>query len=95
MTPDPGPLEALVRAEAARVAAEARVRSDPSRLAEGWQRRFMVEARRTDEYVRVYEALGFETLVEPVRPDQVDADCGDCRVLLFSEFRLIYTRRRP
>lgn len=97
MSPDPPeiePLSFLVRAEASRASAETRVRSDPARIAEGWERRFVVEARRADEYVQAYEALGFETLVDVARADQVDEECGDCRALLIAEFRIIYTRRR-
>jgi hypothetical protein len=89
------PLTSLVRAEAARAAAQTRIRPDPSRLEEGWQRRFVVEARRVQEYVGVYETMGFETVVDPVRPEQVEDECGDCRLMLISDFRVIYTRRRP
>jgi hypothetical protein len=92
--PELTPLAFLVRAEASRASAETRVRSDPARIAEGWERRFVVEARRAEEYVRAYEALGFETLVDAARADQVDEECGDCRALLIADFRIIYTRRR-
>ncbi|MGE5176914.1 MAG: hypothetical protein ACM3JJ_11125 [Hyphomicrobiales bacterium] len=88
------PLSDLVRAEAARVAASSRIRPDPERLAAGWERRFTIEARRAEEYVRLYEEAGFEVAADPVRPEQVEDDCGDCRVILALEYRTVYTRRR-
>jgi hypothetical protein len=66
---------------------------DPRRVAEGWTRRFVVEARRVEEYIRLYESLGFEVCADPVPPDQVAEECGDCRAALLLEFRTIYTRR--
>ena len=94
MTDRSDPLSSLVRAEAARAAAEMRLRPDPARLAAGWERRFVVEARRAEEYVRLYESAGFDVAVDPVAPEQVDEECGDCRLLLALEFRTIYTRSR-
>lgn len=89
------PLSAFVRAEAARAAAEGRIEPDRARLAAGWERRFVVEARRVEEYVQLYESAGFEVAVDPVSPEQVEEECGDCRLLLALEFRTIYTRNKP
>jgi hypothetical protein len=86
-------LSAVVRAEAFRAVAESRIRPDPDRLSAGWQRRFVVEARRIGEYIRLYEAAGFEVAADPVKPEQVEEECGDCRLVLSLEFRTIYTRR--
>ncbi|HET9251993.1 MAG TPA: hypothetical protein VFP58_07755 [Candidatus Eisenbacteria bacterium] len=68
-------------------------RPDPSRLAEGWEPRFVVEARRVPEYVDLYASLGFEVVADPVRPDPLAAGCGDCRIAILLDFRVIYTRR--
>jgi hypothetical protein len=87
-------IAALVREEALRVEAQAQIRPDPARLAEGWERRFVVEARRAEEYVRLYESIGYEVAADPVRREQVDEDCDDCRVVLLLDFRTIYTRAR-
>ena len=73
---------------------EPAIRPDPSRLAEGWEPRFVVEARRVPEYVELYASLGFEVLADPVRRDHVAAACSDCRVAILLDFRTIYTRRR-
>jgi hypothetical protein len=86
------PFSALVRAEAARVAAQSRIRPDPVRIAAGWVRRFVVEARRAEEYVHLYESAGFEVAADPVAPEQLEDDCAGCRLLLTLEYRTIYTR---
>ena len=69
------------------------IRPDPARIAEGWEPRFVVEARRVPEYVDLYASLGFEVLADPVRRDHVAPSCSDCRVAILLDFRTIYTRR--
>src|SRR5512139_1150106 len=91
--PDPR-LAEIVRGEALRAEAQSQIRPDPERIAQGWERRFVVEARRADEYVQLYESLGFEVCADPVQREQVDDDCDDCRIVLLLDFRTIYTRRR-
>ena len=93
MSERPDPLAAIVRGEAVRAAAESSIRPDPARLADGWERRFVIEARRVEEYVRLYEAAGYEVAADPVRPEQVEESCGDCRAVLALEYRTVYTRR--
>jgi hypothetical protein len=88
------PLASIVREEASRAQAQAQIAADPARLAAGWERRFVVEARRAAEYVDLYESLGFEVAADPVRREQVADDCDDCRIALLLEFRTIYTRPR-
>jgi hypothetical protein len=93
---DTGAIDALLRAEAARSAASARLEADPARLAAGWERRFVIEARRAEECVRLYQALGFEVASDPVRGDDLVDDCTDCALVAQLDFRMIYTRRgRP
>ena len=97
--PGPGPneegaLAGIVREEALRTLAQAEIRPDPTRIAEGWERRFVVESRRAEEYARLYEAIGYEVAADPVRRDQVTDECDGCRVALWLEFRTIYTRKR-
>ena len=70
------------------------IRPDPARIAEGWEPRFVVEARRVPEYVELYASLGFEVLADPVRQDQIATACSDCRVVMLLDFRTIYTRPR-
>lgn len=88
-------LAPIVRGEAMRQMAQSRIRPDPARLADGWDRRFVAEARRAEEFIRLYESLGYEVCADPVRRDQIEDECDDCRVVLLLEYRTIYTRRRP
>jgi hypothetical protein len=73
---------------------EPSIRPDPSRIAEGWEPRFVVEARRVPEYEELYGSLGYEVLADPVGRGQVSEECGDCRIVILLDFRVIYTRRR-
>jgi hypothetical protein len=70
------------------------IRPDPARIAEGWDPRFVVEARRVPEFVELYASMGFEVLADPVQHGQVAAACSDCRVVMLLDFRTIYTRSR-
>ena len=87
-------LASIVREEAIRTQAQAQISADPERLAAGWARRFVVEARRAPEYVDLYDSLGLEVCADPVRREQVADECDDCRIAILLEFRTIYTRRR-
>ena len=97
MTEDPGRrLEALgsiVQQEARRVLSESGLAPDPTRLADGWERRFIADGQRAREMMELYRQLGFEVCADPVTPEQVGDDCADCRLLMLLEFQTIYTRR--
>lgn len=94
-TPNPeSPLASIVREEALRAQVQAQIAADPARLAEGWARRFVVEARRATEYLDLYAMLGFEVCADPVRREQVADECDDCRIAHLMDFRTIYTRPR-
>lgn len=67
---------------------------DPKLVAEGWERRFMTSVTRLTEYVELYASLGYEVRSEPVRSDEVDPDCNDCRLILYQQIVTIYTRKR-
>jgi hypothetical protein len=85
-------LSRLVQAEAQRVLAQAQITPDPARAAEGWERRFIADAERADEAVRLYEELGYEACADPLRPDDLAGECEDCRLLMLLRFKTIYTR---
>jgi hypothetical protein len=84
----------LADAEARRVEWEARIRSDPARLAAGWERRFLADPARTREAAEIYERMGFEVALDPVRPADLEDGCADCVLISAAGFRMIYTRRR-
>jgi hypothetical protein len=94
--PDPREAERLagvVRGEALRADAEERIRPDPARLADGWERRFVIEQSRAADLVALYEHGGFEVVLDPVAPELLDDDCGDCRLVSAMQYVQLYTRR--
>ena len=91
-----GPLRVVVEGEARRVLSDLQIAPDPERLAQGWERRFIADEVRVAEMVDLYRELGYETVVDPIRPADVDEDCGDCRLVAQLRLKMIYTRpRRP
>jgi len=90
---DSSPLRALVEGEARRTVLEGRIAPDPQRIAAGWSCRFVADAMRATEMMELYRQLGYETVADPVRVEDVDEGCGDCRLLASRRLMLIYTRR--
>jgi hypothetical protein len=74
----------IVEREARRALSEAQLQGDPARLADGWERRFIAEARRAEE-----------VCADPVRAEELGEECDDCQLLAALQFRMIYTRKRP
>lgn len=88
--------------------AEDRIATSAARIAAGWQRRFVVDQSRVVEMVRLYQALGYEAAVDPVRPEDLaddaagdpearapqtaDRRCHDCRLVTLRWLHVIYTR---
>lgn len=70
-----------------------RIRPNPELITQGWQRRFVSDARRTPEMVSMYEELGFEVHLEQVRATEFSDECEDCRMLALLNFTTIYTRK--
>ena len=66
---------------------------DPMLVAEGWERRFMTNVGRLPEYIELYTSLGFDVRAEPVRSDEVDPECNDCRLILYQQIVTLYTRK--
>jgi len=98
VTPEPEAREADDRPDE-------RVATRAERIAAGWQRRFVVDPSRVVDMVRLYQELGYETAVDPIRPedlpsdemageasDRVDPRCGDCRLVTMRWLHVIYTR---
>jgi hypothetical protein len=84
----------FVEQEARRFLSEAQLEGDPALLADGWERRFIADARRAEEAIELYESLGYEVLAEPVRKEELGEDCDDCQLLAALQFKTIYTRKR-
>ena len=82
----------VVEQEARRVLSAASLVADPKLVAEGWERRFIGDARQTKEATELYQQLGYEVHAEPVSAEEMGGECDDCRVLILLEFKTIYTR---
>ena len=89
------PLRVVVEGEARRVLSDAQITADPERIAQGWERRVIADEVRAAEMVQLYRELGYETVVDPIRPVDVDKDCGDCRLVAQLRLKMIYTRPWP
>lgn len=91
--PNEQALASLVRNEATRVLSEAQLVADPGLAGQGWERRFITDATRTQEVVQLYRQLGYEVRVEPVLPEQFAEQCDACQLVTLLQFQTIYTRR--
>jgi hypothetical protein len=88
------PLGLIVEQEARRALSEAQLEPDPTLVAEGWERRFIADARQTREAIELYTQLGYEVRAEPVRLEEMGDDCEDCQILVLLQFKTIYTRKK-
>ena len=84
----------FVEREAKRVLSEQQLQADSELVAEGWERRFVADARRAEETMELYEQLGYEVRAEPARAEELGDDCDDCQLFLLLQFKTIYTRKR-
>jgi hypothetical protein len=85
----------IVESEARRALEEAQVPANPARIAAGWERRFLADTARAAEAVTLYGALGYETVADPLRQEDLTGDCDDCQLVMLLQYRMIYTRRPP
>lgn len=69
-----------------------RARRDAELAREGWVRRFVGGPPRLGEVKELYESLGQEVLLDPLEPEELARECGECGLAL-SLFRVVYTRR--
>lgn len=59
---------------------------------QGWQKRFTASEPRVSEAVELYESMGFEVLVLPATPEDMnEAGCDACLDTL--TVKTIYTRK--
>lgn len=65
----------------------------PELVALGWERRFMADGARLAEYLDLYQSLGYEVYTEKIAPDEIGAECADCRLIICRQFVTLYTRK--
>ncbi len=87
-------LAALVSSEAKRSLSESMTQPNPALISQGWERRFVVDVKRVPEIIELYQELGYEVFVDSIGPDQLNHECGDCRLLVLLEFKTLYTRKK-
>jgi len=58
--------------------------------AEGWTACFVADEPRLSEAVELYESLGMEVHLEPVRPQM--PECTTCLKECLDRYKLIFTR---
>ncbi|MDP6376480.1 MAG: hypothetical protein QF921_14785 [Pseudomonadales bacterium] len=66
--------------------------ADQTLVAEGWVRRYLADAERTEEAVELYTSLGFEVKTTQLAPAELGPQCTDCAAGVCASYRLIYTR---
>lgn len=65
---------------------------DPEMPTQNWERRFVADAARAAEAVRLYEELGYQVRLVPAGQD-VAGPCEACHLATALHFQVIYTRR--
>ena len=70
------------------------VRTDPKLAAEGWERRSLVDPSRAEEFIELYESLGFEVLAQKLTPEDFSETCRDCASVVCKTYILIHTRKK-
>jgi hypothetical protein len=63
-------------------------------VAQGWTRRFVGAPPRLQEAAELYQSLGYEVLLEPQPPEELDDECKSCALAL-GLYRVIFTRPAP
>ena len=66
---------------------------DPKLIAEGWERRFIADAKRAQDAIEMYAEMGHEVRLEPVNTAGLSEACSGC-LIAFAQFRVVYTRKK-
>ena len=56
-----------------------------------WKKRNITDEKRVDEFIELYESLGYEVKVENYKSQNND-DCNECMKEIPENFKVIYTR---
>ncbi|MDZ7343188.1 MAG: hypothetical protein ONA90_01605 [candidate division KSB1 bacterium] len=66
---------------------------DPKLIAEGWERRFIADAKRAQDAIEMYGELGYDVRLAPVNATALSEACSGC-LIAFTQFRAVYTRKK-
>lgn len=59
----------------------------------GWQQRSILDEPRLSEAVQLYEEMGFEVMVNDIRPEDIE-EASSCTECISGSLKVIYTRKR-
>ncbi|MCG8607933.1 hypothetical protein MJD09_23475 [bacterium] len=65
---------------------------NPKLIAEGWERRFVADARMALDAKETYLQLGYEVKLESLATSYLKDECSGCHILL-KDFSVVYTRK--
>ncbi len=87
-------IESLLDGSHRHFLSDSQLQPNPILAAEGWERRFTVDKQRAKEILDLYRQLGYEVCAEPMRGEEVQDDCQDCRTVVSYHLLTVYTRKR-
>ena len=62
---------------------------------QGWVKQFTYDEPRLSEAAELYESLGFEVYLEPLRPNELDMQqCMTCYETMCSRYKTIYIKKK-
>lgn len=66
---------------------------DPELSAQGWELRFIGDARMTRDAKDTYTDLGYDVKLQPVSANDLKDECRGCQIV-FEQFKAVYTRKK-
>ncbi len=67
---------------------------DPILAAQGWERRQLVDPERAQEFIELYESLGFEVLAKKLTPEDFAKACQEGASVVCQTYVLLHTRKK-
>jgi hypothetical protein len=61
---------------------------------EGWIKQTNIVEPRLSEIVELYESLGYEVRLEPVKLDELDEECRKCYEVEGDKVKTVYVRKK-
>lgn len=61
--------------------------------ADGWERRFIADARMAQDAIDTYSELGYEVKLVPFNAVELNDECRGCKTQI-EQFSVIYTRKK-